>query len=201
VLELPRVSRLTWLEAISHEVHGAAEAHTRHVLMTIALYMNANGETSRKYPPTQATLAKRTKLHKRSIIRHLALADRDGWLERQEFRLDYGQDWKQHLYRARVPDAFPQVQLRARGGDSVSPPSDEVVTQRAQGGDTACKKVVTQSHTLIPLKNPSKESLSGAAAPSDRILDPDYIGPRGPAAETMKRITARVRARAAGGAS
>lgn len=77
---------------------------TRHVLLTLSMHMSLTGDDAR---PSVRTLAMETGLGRRSVMRHLAIAARGGWIER--YVGGAGQAWKHHEYRATMPDASPEV--------------------------------------------------------------------------------------------
>lgn len=88
----------TWRHAIAQSDLAAT---TKHVLLTISLYMNEMGQGCY---PTQEDLAKATSLSERAVRKHIELAEAAGWLIRREhgFR---GQKWRNHEYEPRWPDA------------------------------------------------------------------------------------------------
>jgi len=118
-----RVARLTWIEAVAHDKHGAPHPQMRHVLLTLALHMNAKGASCF---PSQGTVAKRTLLNERVVRRHLAAAEAAGWIRRVLFPRKHGLNWRRHKYFATVPASFPVAELvavHAVGQDTLSAPS------------------------------------------------------------------------------
>jgi hypothetical protein len=86
----------TWQHAI---IKSDLEPTTRHVLLTLALYMNAVGGGCY---PTQEQLAVATGLSERAVRKHLEIAETLGWLHRNEHGFK-GQRWKNHEYKALWP--------------------------------------------------------------------------------------------------
>ena len=93
------IERWQWRELFASE-HGPADAGTRLVLFVIALHMNENGENAF---PSQALVATRTGLSERSVRRHLAHAEKTGWLQRFERRRP-GRAYFVSQYVATIPD-------------------------------------------------------------------------------------------------
>jgi hypothetical protein len=190
------VSRLQWLEALSHKEHGAPHQQMRHVLHALALYMNADGSGAW---PSQGLIARRTLMPTRVVRRQLAAADRAGWVLRTDSRKARGKNWKQTAYSATVPPGFPAAELHARGEDSQSAPSMKLRTAATEGEDRECPKVRTGSPRI-----PRKKSLSRSLPAS--ALAPEARAPRETAdlesfpmtTAAAKRIMARIQARQEG---
>jgi len=72
---------------------------TRHVLLTLSIHMNAEGQSC--YPSTR-TLGEETGLSERSVCSHLEIAKRRGWLSVRP-RARSGQGWKRHEYGPLFP--------------------------------------------------------------------------------------------------
>lgn len=129
-----RVGRLTWLEAVTHEKHGAPHPQMRHVLLTLALHMNAKGASCF---PSQGTVAKRTLLNERVVRRHLAAAAREGWIRRVLFPRRHGLNWKRTRYFATVPASFPDAELRAlHAGGPVTLSAPSTISKGEDRNDT-----------------------------------------------------------------
>lgn len=103
-----------WRDWVKSDV-GPPHPTTRHVLMTLADYMNADGGSCY---PTVETLVKETRLSKRTIKTHLALAVKNGWLLRYT-NMGEGQAWRNYGYVAN-PKAAPESTER---GAAVAPRS------------------------------------------------------------------------------
>jgi DNA-binding transcriptional MocR family regulator len=88
--------RWRWLIASGR---GPSSPTTRHVLLTLALHMAADG--SRAFPSEQR-LAQETGLSERAVSTHLRLASEQGWIVRRRLR-QAGKDWAQYVYQAAVP--------------------------------------------------------------------------------------------------
>ena len=72
---------------------------TRHVLLTLSLYMNEMGES---HFPTTTKLAMDTGLSKHSVITHLAKAEKCGWIKKYVYGCK-GKNWRQHGYELTFP--------------------------------------------------------------------------------------------------
>jgi DNA-binding transcriptional MocR family regulator len=117
--------RWRWLIASGR---GPSSPTTRHVLLTLALHMAADG--SRAFPSEQR-LAQETGLSERAVSMHLRMASEQGWIVRRR-RRQVGKDWAQYVYQAVVPTTLPAPEpgsgpiAIATEGDSRAP---------APGGD------------------------------------------------------------------
>jgi hypothetical protein len=107
---MPSPFILAWRRAVASE-HGPAPV-TRHVLLTLSLYMDNRGG---KCFPTTRELATATGLSERSVCTHLSLADEAGWIERR-LRGVKGREWKSMEYVAATPDALNDIQHANGGG-------------------------------------------------------------------------------------
>ena len=72
---------------------------TRLVLLALSLHMEADGGSCR---PSVRLLAQDTGLNKDTVSKHLTLADKDGWIERQERAVE-GRAWRRNEYQATLP--------------------------------------------------------------------------------------------------
>jgi hypothetical protein len=132
-----RVDVFTWRRAIESEA-GPPERTTRHVLLSLSNCMTEEGDGAW---PSQATLARRCLMTRRSIITHVNVADLTGWLARTRGPQS-GKGWALTGYVATVPEhvfaALPKSvggERRSHGGEPRSPP-------RRDGGERRARKVV-----------------------------------------------------------
>ena len=95
--ERPLVIR--WREAVASE-SGPSSPTTRHVLLTLSLWMNADGKSC---SPGQRLLARATGLSQRSISIHTTIADELGWVLRLHGKNSRG--WRRDYYEALFPNA------------------------------------------------------------------------------------------------
>ena len=93
------VDRYRWQQAICSE-QGPQSATARLILLAVSLHMDSDGMNAW---PAQRTLAKRALVSRRSIVTHLELAERDGWVKRYAARSG-GHGWRLDGYEAVVPD-------------------------------------------------------------------------------------------------
>ena len=94
-----------WRDLVA-SMNGPPSATTRHVLLTLGLYMDLTGYC---FPSTRR-LAESTKLSERVVCRHLALAVGGGWISKDRRQGASGQGWRRNEYRATLPEALTQGQ-------------------------------------------------------------------------------------------
>lgn len=137
---------------------------TRLVLHTLGLKMDATGGSC--YPPI-SELVDLTGLDKKTVMKHLEIAEENGWIEvaQHGFR---GQKWKRNEYVARWPGrdltGEPVRNDDEKGGGAVPPPSEKVVEMVPEGGGTGSQKVVEELHQdkILPANIPSNLPAAGA---------------------------------------
>lgn len=93
--------RWKWLQMIASE-QGPPDPTTRHVLITLSLHMNQQGERAW---PSQKLLAQRTGLSERAVRTHLHLAERTGWVKVYAKRPAGTKGWRLNEYVACAPAA------------------------------------------------------------------------------------------------
>lgn len=159
----------SWRHAIAK---SGLQPVTRLVLHTLGLKMDATGGSC--YPPI-SELVELTGLDKKTVIKHLDIAEQAGWITVSEhgFR---GQRWKRNEYVARwpgrdldghasvencegggaVPPAFGE-QISPEGGGALPPPSGAKVGEMVpEGGGNGSIKVVEQlpQDKILPTNSP-----------------------------------------------
>lgn len=105
--------------------------------------------------PSQATLAKRALVTRRSVIHHLEIAERQGWIARHWAGRN-GQGWRLTGYEATVPDevykSLPDKPWEAdptwERGERVSPPNPLL---HRKGGESDAPKVVNGAQKVVNL--------------------------------------------------
>lgn len=117
----------SWRHAI---VKSDLPPTTRHVLLTISVFMNDAGDGC--YPTTKQ-LAEATGLSERAVCEHIARASSSGWLSISVHGFK-GQKWKNHQYEA----AWPEV----------------------EGTDPDDKKALTEGQSTTPVTTPITNSMS-----------------------------------------
>src|ERR1044072_799232 len=127
----------SWRHAIAN---SGLPPTTRHVLLTISIKMDETGGSC--YPPITELVAL-TGLDKKTVRKHLEIAESKGWIEISQhgFR---GQRWKRNDYVARWPGRDLAGTLttatESEGGGLVPPPSDaEVGGMVTEGGGDGSK--------------------------------------------------------------
>lgn len=145
-----------WRSAVASK-YGPESSTTRHVLLTLSLWMSVKGDGC--YPSTR-TLAEASGLSRRSVETHLATAISEGWIARDQHGFS-GQGWKRYEYAAKIPrSVLAAIQAEKKGGEGDSPRTSE-------GGEPRDKKVGKEVPTSTPLEL-SIETTNGALpAPSD----------------------------------
>lgn len=153
-------------------------ALTRHMLLTLSLKMDETGGSC--YPPI-SELVTMTGLDKKTVLKHLDVAEQRGWLEISQhgFR---GQKWKRNEYFAKWPGRDVAGNLidsaqpdSDEGGGNAPPPSEteKAVEMASEGGGNGSIKVVEQLHqdknlpTNIPSNIPERERASEPAEGED----------------------------------
>ena len=125
-----------WRDLVA-SADGPPSATTRHVLLTLSLYMDLTGYC---FPSTRL-LAESTKLSERAVCRHLSLAVDGGWVSKQRRQAASGQGWRRSEYRATLPKALTESQhLTPKGTDAAS-------ARSAKGTDSHDKKALTQGQS------------------------------------------------------
>lgn len=178
---------------------------TRHVLLTISLYMTEKGESGF---PGMERLAHDTGLTRRAVGKHVQLAAKEGFIEIIKCTGE-GQGWRRNYYVPCLPEyAAARVEkLRAdqlenrveaarkrgergsppqggKGGERGSPPSKKVVNLTTQGGEPECNKVGNHVPTNSPV-NTSVTPRAGARPLPAGVPEPsrcaqigaDYVDP------------------------
>jgi len=138
---------------------------TRLVLHTLGLKMDETGGSC--YPPI-SELVDLTGLDKKTVLKHLDIAEENGWIEvaQHGFR---GQKWKRNEYVARWPGRDLTGEIiaadTAQGGGAVPPPCGEKVVEMVpEGGGNDDHKVVEQLHQdkILPANSPANSPAAGA---------------------------------------
>lgn len=116
-------------------------ATTRHVLLTLALHMDATGGSCW---PSVRTLAEETGLSRRAVMEHIEKAASEGWVKRW-VRGAGGRGWRLAEYQATVPDHVVIVHNRdiTEGGDPHSP-------RQADGGHVGSPRERGGGHPRAP---------------------------------------------------
>ena len=97
-------------------------ATTRHVLGTLSIHMQSDGQGAF---PSEARLAEETGLSERAVRKHLRIASRDGWVGRKLWR-QRGKNWAQYSYCATLPRGIDAPELG-------SAPMDNAPARHANG--------------------------------------------------------------------
>ncbi|PWJ75268.1 helix-turn-helix protein [Pseudaminobacter salicylatoxidans] len=166
---MSRASRSwTWRHAI---IKSRLSPTTRHVLLTISVFMNDAGDGC--YPTTKQ-LADATGLSERSVCTHIEAARDAGWLSVSVHGFK-GQKWKNHQYEAAWPEdegtepddkkALKEVQQQGTEARSVRP--GKALNLFPKGTEPDDKKALKEVQSTSPVTTPITNSMSepGSDAP------------------------------------
>jgi len=146
--------KFRWQKMIA-SIHGPESPTTRHVLLTLSLFMDNDGGSC--FPATR-TIADNTGLSERSVCTHLELAANTGWIKKTE-RAGNGQAWKRHSYEAAIPEkALKEVQhVEKKGTERGSARQAKGTEPLSKGTEPDDKKALkeVQSNTHITLNEQS----------------------------------------------
>lgn len=152
-----------WRHLVSSR-DGPKEPGTRHVLLTLSLYMSPKGTSCF---PSITTLMENTRLSRKTVIRHLELARLGGWITRKVTPMpEKGRGWRRHSYSASFPKnrarEKPPSSAQAekdpqRGGVPSTPPHPEVVYSPPEGGVPDDLEVVYPVHPMSSGTSPLEE--------------------------------------------
>ena len=78
------------------------EAATRHVLLTLSIYLDADGTGAF---PSMRTLAKNMKRSKNTVNQHILLAESKGYLKIHK-DMGHAKGWKKNNYSVRFPKVY-----------------------------------------------------------------------------------------------
>ena len=132
----------SWQQAI---LESALPPTTRHVLLTLATYMNSHGDNCF---PSHQTIAKNTGLTVRSVITHIQVAVDAGFLVKEKRNLP-GRVWDANEY-------YPSFPIVGEGVNVIHP-SQEIELRGETGsleGCTTFTRGVKDVHTNRPLNSP-----------------------------------------------
>lgn len=135
-----------WRHAVA-SLDGPSRAPTRHVLLTLALYMNPDG---RKAWPSYDTLAAASALSRRAVITHINFAVDEGWLIRRS-RSRVGKGWPSNDYEIAIPQRYSEQNARR------APIAVEQNASRSEQSEEQSSKVVTEVHTIKPIDQTSDQ--------------------------------------------
>ena len=151
-----------WREAVISSY--GPEPITRLVLLVLSLHMDRGGESCF---PAIRTLMKETGLSNKSVIRHIHLAERAGWIEKEICGFS-GKGWKRHSYKATIPAKILD-QIISKGGVPATPRcKKEGGVSEGEGGVSEGIKVVNEVHTSSSY-NSSKNSSNNYTSDSNEI--------------------------------
>jgi hypothetical protein len=118
------------------------------------------------YPPI-SELVELTGLDKKTVLKHLEIAEGNGWIEVSQHGYR-GQRWKRNEYVARWPGrdlTGETANSEPQGGGAVPPPCEgKVVEMVPEGGGNEATKVVEELHQdkILPANIPTNSPAAGA---------------------------------------
>ena len=141
----------TWRSVVASK-HGPGNPTTRHVLLTLSLYMSEKGDSC--FPATR-TLADCTGLSHRAVIDHLKHAAAEGWIGKKVRPMKEGKGWRRMEYFAIIP-AKAEADYR---GERPAPPlageRHSIGDDRGSIGDDPGDTIVVNQGNLISSVNSS----------------------------------------------
>lgn len=151
----------TWRQAITK---SDLPPTTRHVLLTLSLYMNDVGGGC--YPTTKQ-LEEATGLSERAVITHLQLARERGWLIAKEHGFK-GQKWKNHEYEA----TWPEEDIDWKGTEPSSAGFEEGTERHSKGTEPNDEKALNEVQCNTPLQHSNNTPLPPISPKGDL---PDHV--------------------------
>ena len=131
-----------WRGHVASE-RGPESATTRHVLITLSLYMSIKGESCF---PSIDTLVEDTGLTRPTVIKHLKKAQKEGWLTVSKHGYQ-GQKWARNEYRPTLPESVEKAVKE------VNHPTEKVVKQvnplDPEGGKADTERQLTSSRKAV----------------------------------------------------
>lgn len=164
-----------WRKLIASN-HGPESSSTRHVLLTLSLHMNLEGDSC--FPST-ALLATETAFSEHTVCKHLGIAEEAGWIEVYQ-RGRSGRGWRRHGYRATIPAGLRQEDPAADTEPEGRGTEAEGSGTEAEGSGTESDVVgalrLAQSNSSVNTtdRTPGEEH-ARALVPANRNRDPITI--------------------------
>lgn len=150
----------TWRSAFQSP-GGPESPVTRHVLLSISLYMSEKGEGAF---PSMEKLSEDTGLNLRTIKKHVPLAEELGWIKVVK-KAGRGRGWKRNDYKAQIPESYYKKmkefeaevvnEIHQQGGEPYTPPQNNVVNLSTGRGESECIDVVNEVHLITPVNSSS----------------------------------------------
>lgn len=141
----------TWRSVVASE-RGPESSTTRHVLLTLSLYMSQKGDSC--FPPLD-DLSDDTGLTKRSVSEHLKRAHENGWIDKRPETDDDGMRVGTTYY-ARFPEALNLIQPSNAALNEIQPGDERGSTNHVNNKDTERARAREDD---LPEHAPTKEQL------------------------------------------
>lgn len=137
----------TWRSAI---VNSELPSTTRHVLLTLSLYINDMGQSA--YPSIER-LSRETGLTDRAVGKHLKIAKEQGWVRVSKMGFS-GQNWANNCYFPQIPGDAEYTEQAIEGAERGSAPSKKGTERGSKGTEPRSGEVPNH----VPTNNPSELS-------------------------------------------
>lgn len=154
-------------------------ATTRHLLLTLACYMDVHGEGC--FPSTKR-LARETGYSERTICTHLEIAQHRGWITVRKHGFG-GQKWRRNEYVMSWPKALNEVQhVEEKGTEAISAPSQEGTEPLSEGTEPddikALNEVQSNTPDTSPGESPPSRARAREAEPFATAIPEDWWPPK-----------------------
>lgn len=165
-----------WRSAVASK-YGPSHT-TRHVLLTLALHMSPKGDSC--YPSIEL-LVEESGLSRRAVITHLAMAEREGWIQKKERPQRNGQGWRRIEYLASIPnglEASARADLEERGAPDAPPQRGARQSKggapHAEGGAPRAPEFFMSTPVIKNIEPPAPDLFASRAKPElPPYIDPD----------------------------
>ena len=140
-----------WRSAVASKF-GPESPITRHVLLTLSLYMSPKGDSCF---PSVRLLAEETALARTTVMKHLEIAFQVGWIVKIERPQRNGHGWRRMEYIANVPkDLEAKIKASLDEGGPPDGPASEGGPFDEEGGPSDSENVVHQADLKYPVNYP-----------------------------------------------
>jgi len=165
------LTRYSWERAVISE-RGPASGTTRHVLLTLATHVDRELVAF----PSVETLTDESGLSNRTVRTHLAIAERDGWINRSA-RREGGKAWANYVYKLTLPPAGAAADAGAMdegaATDAAAPPPQGAASL-SEGAATVAEGAATDS-TLVRQEVPTNKAMNTPRTLKSNTLAADQV--------------------------
>lgn len=136
---------ITWRAAI---LNSSLHSTTKLVLFALSTYMNEHGFGCY---PSQDTIAEKTSLSRRAVIKHIEIAISSGYLLKEKRNIK-GRKWDANEYLPSVPDQLKKPSGPSHGVNDMHPLEDRGVNHVHLRGEPRSQQGVNHVHTNCPIE-------------------------------------------------